>query len=189
MSIRKRILKGTGRLRWVCDYVDQHSRRRHKTFNSESDAKTFMKRADVDILDGVHVADRATVSVQAACWLWAKAGQQVGLERTTIDQRLQHVEHHIVPYFGRTKLTKVTIREVRAFQAWMHDNNRSGAMVRKISSSLSGVLSEAREHGFIAQNPMQGMKRTRHGGDRPRTRTVATTPGRHVGCARSDCRR
>jgi hypothetical protein len=50
--------------------------------------------------DGVHVADSDTITVAEAGKLWLKTGAGEGLERSTIDQREQHLRLHIVPFIG-----------------------------------------------------------------------------------------
>ena len=158
MSVRKRVLK-TGRIRFVCDYKDNQGKRRHRTFGTKTEAETFSKRTNVELLDNLHVADGATISVLAAAYVWIKAGQTAGLERSTITQRLEHVELHIQPFFKLMRLTLVSIRTIRAFQTWLRANGRSEAMVRKVSTSLYGILAEALELQFIARHPMHGMRR------------------------------
>ena len=57
IQIRKR--KGTHRKPWQVIYRDGGGRRRSKQFVTEKDARNWSHRTGVDVMDGVHVADRA----------------------------------------------------------------------------------------------------------------------------------
>jgi integrase len=68
MSIRKRTwetAKGDAKEAWVVDYVDQGGKRRLKTFARKKDADTYEARAKVDIGEGVHTADSASITIAA----------------------------------------------------------------------------------------------------------------------------
>ena len=67
-----------------------------------------------EVREGVHVAESATITVAEAGKLWLTSGDNDGLERTTLDQRRQHLQLHIVPLIGREKLSKISVPTVRA---------------------------------------------------------------------------
>ena len=88
MSIRKRTWTGrTGaeKSAWVVDYVDGKGTRRLKTFAKKKDADQFAATAKVEVREGVHVADRDTVTVAAAGKLWIASAETAGLERSTVE--------------------------------------------------------------------------------------------------------
>lgn len=55
--------KGVEKTAWVVDYVDGKGIRRLKTFAKKKDADAFEATAKVEVREGVHVADRDTVTV------------------------------------------------------------------------------------------------------------------------------
>src|SRR5687768_3375357 len=98
MSVRKRewtTSKGTIKSAWLVDYVDGQGKRRAKTFDRKKEADAFHATATVEVRDGVHVHHRDSITVFEAGELWLKSGAEAELERTTLDQRRQHLKHHI----------------------------------------------------------------------------------------------
>ena len=57
---------------WVVDYRDQDGRRLLKTFATMKDANAFAATANVEVRDGTHVADSASVTVTEAGEKWLK---------------------------------------------------------------------------------------------------------------------
>jgi hypothetical protein len=68
-----------------------------------------------------------------------------------LDQYRNHLDLHISPLIGKTKLSAITVPFVRAFEDRLRED-RSPAMVRKIMVSLLSILSDAQERGLVAQN-------------------------------------
>ena len=127
MSIRKQVWPnqaGQQRVAWVVDYMDQQGKRRHRTFKLKSDATSFVATTTVQISEGVHVADSASITIKDAAEDWITTCRPL-LEKGTLDQYQQHMNLHIVPFIGRTKLSKVTVPFVRAFEDVLRENNRS----------------------------------------------------------------
>lgn len=90
MSVRKRTWttsKGVTKTAWLVDYVDGQGTRRAKQFERKKEADVFRSAAAVEMRSGVHVADRASITVTAAGKSWMKNGEAAGLERSTMDQR------------------------------------------------------------------------------------------------------
>src|SRR5688500_4316076 len=108
MSVRKRewtTANGEAKTAWVADYSDQSGKRRIKTFTRKRGADALAATAAVEVREGTHTAASATVTVAEAGREWLKAGAEAGLERSTREQRRQHVDLHIAPLLGRTKLS------------------------------------------------------------------------------------
>jgi len=164
MSIRKRrwtTRKGEEKIAWVADYTDQTGNRHIKTFAKKKDADAFAANTSVAVSRGEHVAESATVTVRKAGDLWIASAEEAGLERTTVDQYRQHVNLHIAPLIGREKLSKLTVPFVRAFQDRLREEGRSAAMVKRVTVSLGGILSDAQERGLVARNVVREMSSRR----------------------------
>ncbi|HVQ81748.1 MAG TPA: tyrosine-type recombinase/integrase [Pseudolabrys sp.] len=95
--------------------------------------------------------------------MWLKSAEAQNLERTTLEQYQQHLRLHIVPFMGRTKLSKLTAPAVRAFADKLREEGRSGTMVKYIIRSLGGLLSDAQERGLIVRNPVIELRGRRRG--------------------------
>jgi len=166
MSVRRRTWtspKGETKQAWVCDYVDGAGKRRLKSFKLKKQADAFAASATVEVASGVHVADSQTVTVSEAASLWLKGCDAAGLERSTTDQYRQHVQIHIEPFLGATKLNKLTVPAVRAFQEELRENGRSPAMVKRVTVSLGSILSDAQERGLVVRNAVSEMSKRRGG--------------------------
>jgi integrase len=160
VSVRKRKWKtgGVEREAWVADYVDGTGIRRNKQFRLKKDAEAFAKRSGVEVMDGVHVADSASATVAEAAKLWHASKARAGREQSTVDQYRQHIELHIVPLIGETKLNSLTVPVVRAFEEKLLDSGRSPALVRKVLVSLGSIIADAQERGLATRNPVRDMR-------------------------------
>jgi integrase len=158
MSIRKRQWqsKGENRTAWVVDYVDQHGKRRLKTFDLKKDAETWSTTALHQVATGIHAPDCKT-TIEEVARQWIAHSIDEGLERSSIEQRQRHLKLHIAPLIGRVKLAELTMPRVDAFMDQLRDRGRSIAMRRKILTSLSSTLSFAQRRGLVAQNVTKGI--------------------------------
>jgi integrase len=179
MSIRKRqwtTAKGEKKFAWMVDYFDQSRTRRLKTFPTKKEATDFSAQMSVDVRAGVHTPDSASITVAAAAKAWLRSADRAGLERATCDQYRQHVDLHIVPFIGGTRLSQLTVPAVRAFEDRLLDEGRSEAMARKVLASLSSILTDAIERGKVHRNVVKEMRgRRRRGAER---RALARRKGR-----------
>jgi integrase len=176
MSVRKRAWitsKGEQKEAWVVDYVDQAGKRRLKTFAKKKAADNFAATANVEIRAGVHTADSASITIREAGRLWLESGENAGLERSTLDAYRQHLRLHIEPYLGNLKLSQISAPMVREFMDRLARGDmpegaaaepRSPAMVRKVRTSLSALLSDAQERGLVSRNVVRELRRARKRG-------------------------
>lgn len=172
MSIRKRTWTspdGDQRESWVVDYRDGAGKRRLKTFEKKRDADAFAARAKVEMREGVHVADSATVSIAEAGSMWITSCEERGLERATIDSYRQCLRYHIDPMIGRLKLSQLSAPAVRQFEDNLRAGGpdgkpRSAAMVRKVRAALSIMLGDAMERGLVNRNVARELRARRKGG-------------------------
>ncbi|RVM15113.1 tyrosine-type recombinase/integrase [Sinorhizobium meliloti] len=169
MSVRKRTWttpKGVEKSAWVVDYFDMNGKRRMKTFVKKKDADAFAATAKVEVREGVHVADSASATVEAAGKLWIASATAAGLERATIMDYERHLRLHIVPYIGATKLSALNIARIRAFEDQLRDAGRSQAMIKKVLVSLGTLTADAQERGLVARNVVRDMKSRRGSGEK-----------------------
>jgi integrase len=159
MSIRKRVWesKGEKKTAWVVDYVDQLGKRRLKTFKLKEQAKAWSTTALHEVDQGTHAADSKT-TIEVVYRSWLGHCRDEGLERSTLNQREQHLRLHIAPLIGRSKLAELTTPRVNRFLDQLRDAGRSAIMRRKILTSLRTSLAFARGRGLVAQNVASGIK-------------------------------
>jgi len=149
MSVRKREWESGGESKsaWIVDYVDGEGHRHIKTFAKQKDANEYRDTVGVNIRAGVHSNSKLTVAEAAAAWV--KRVEADGAERTTIDQYRQHVELHIVPQIGRTKLSELTPQSVERLRDNLLKNLESRSMARKVLTSFKSLL-KAAKHAHVA---------------------------------------
>jgi integrase len=167
MSVRKRAwqtAKGEAKEAWVVDYADGAGKRRLKTFQRKKEADAFAARASIEVRDGIHTPDIASVTIAQAADLWLASCS--GLERSTTTQYRQHAKLHIVPLIGSVKLSRLSVPTIRAFEDQLRQD-RSNAMARKIISSLNAIVGDAQERGLVARNVVRDLRsRRKRGKDR-----------------------
>jgi len=154
MSVRKRTWKtnrGEARSAFVVDYTDQLGERHLETFKRKRDAETRHAQVAVNVRAGIHTADSRSITVTEAGQLWLKSREAAGIERSTLDGYRQHLDLHITPLIGATKLSALTVPFVRTFEDRLRHEG-SAAMVKKVLASLSSILSDAQDRGLVAQN-------------------------------------
>ena len=174
MSVGKRkwtTSKGIEKEAWVVDYADGQGARRLKTFGKKKDADAFAATASVEVRQGTHVADSASISIKKAGDLWIATAKAAGLEKSTTEQYRQHLELHIDPFIGTMLLSKLNAPAVRAFEDRLRREGRSPVMVRKIIGSLGALLADAQERGLAARNVVRETRvRRRKGKERRQER-------------------
>jgi integrase len=176
MSVRKRTwttAKGVEKEAWVVDYVDQTGKRRLKTCAKKKDADRYAATSRVEVMEGTHTAERASVTVAEAGKLWIDSARNAGLERSTVEQYEAHLKFHIVPFLGRTKLSQLSAPTIRAFEDRLREGTepsgaegrpRSPAMVKKVRGSLSALIGDAQERGLVARNAARDLRARRKRG-------------------------
>lgn len=162
-KIRKRLLP-SGAHAWLAEYRDGDGARRFKQFKTRKLADDFLLTARGEVRAGVHVAESESVTVGKAGELWLATVDARGLERSTANQYAQHVNLHIKPFLGATKLSKLNVAAARAFEDRLRSEGRSPAMVRKILVSLGSLLADAQERGHVARNVVREKSKTRQRG-------------------------
>ena len=163
MSVRKRSWiapNGERKDAWVVDYRDQHGDRHIKTFVRRKDADAVHAEIAVSVRAGTYTADRRSVTVAEAGRLWIETATNTKLERVTINQYRQHLELHIAPLIGTTRLSQLTVPAVRSFEDRLA-KDRSSILVRKVMCSLGSIVADAQERGLVAQNVVHGLRRGR----------------------------
>jgi integrase len=116
-SIRKRewISRGIARSAWVVDYFDHSGKRHLKTFKMKKAAEDWATSTLHEVKQGIHTAASASVTVNEAVERWLVECEANALERSTIEQRRQHLNLHIALFMGREKLSALTTPRIHQF--------------------------------------------------------------------------
>lgn len=142
MSVRKREwTTGTGEKKeaWIVDYADAAGGRHIKTFPRKKEADAYAASVRVDISKGLHTPPSQSMTVSEAGQVWLKRVEADGRERTTVRQYRQHVDLHIVPRIGSTKIANLNVPKVESFRDDLLED-LSRALARKVLTSLKSML-------------------------------------------------
>jgi integrase len=176
MSVRKRTWKNrNGEIgeAWVVAYTDQNGKRHIKTFRKKKEADDYHGRVAVEVQDGVHTPDHASITVSKAGANWLAACEADKLERATLVEYRRHLVLHIVPFIGSVRLSKLTPAMVSDLRRKLltgapapgeeTGKARGAATVRKVMCSLGAILSEAQKDRLVHQNVAKSLGRDRRG--------------------------
>ena len=177
-TVRKRSWKYKGEIRtsWIVDYFDSAGVRRQQTFGRKKDADAHLVTIQGDMRKGTHTPDSVSKTVAEAGRLWIDEASRDGLEPSTIKQYREHLERHIKPFIGNTKLSRLTAPDANNFIRDLGKQGRSEAMQRKVRTSLVSLLNCARAEGWIAQNVAVAQRRKRTNG-RHKKEIIVPTKG------------
>lgn len=159
MSVRKRT--GKRGVAWVCDYRDGAGIRRSRQFATKAEATAFAAKSKIEIISGIHTPDAASITVAEAAQLWLARARREGLEPATVFGYREHVDLHIVPFIGAMKLSRLSVPALTSFRDQLLDADRSPDMVRRVLTSLSGIVSTAQRRGLVTFNNVPRIERIR----------------------------
>ena len=179
MSVRKRrwtTSKGETKEAWIVDYVDQIGVRHIETFERKKDADEYQASVKVDVRAGTHVPKSASPTVAEAADRWLREVKARNVERTTLRRYEQHINLHIVPLIGHTKLAALTPDRVNALRDELL-KKLSRPLARKVLTSFKSLLKVSRHsHVAVGVSIKRGRKENRRieaGRDFPTTAEVA----------------
>ena len=150
-------IEGEQKEAWIVDYTDA-ARSPPKDLRRKKEADAFAATASVEVREGTHVADSASVTVKQAGDLWIASAEKARAGRTTLDQYRQHLTLHIEPFLGRTLLSRLNAPTVRAFEDKLRDEGRSPTLTRYVVRSLGALLADAQERGLAVRNTVRELR-------------------------------
>ncbi len=152
-STHKRISDLTGAATWQVKYRTPEGEPRSKTFKLKRDADKFARGVETSKDVGEFVDPRLaniTMGEWATRWLTGKAN----LAESTRERNADIIAAHIVPRWGRTRLSAVRHEDV---QDWLTELDRAPATVRKVHRVTSQVLEYAVKTKRLTRNPAKGV--------------------------------
>jgi integrase len=154
-SIRKRTWRsssGEQRTAWQADYSDQAGKRHRQSFGTKREADAWLVTARHEVGQGTHTPRSDSVTVAEAGETWLAQGQVDGLEASTLMQYRQHLDLHILPLIGTTRLAALTPATVVDFRRRLLMEGRSPAMTKRAVASLGAILANAQVLGRVGRN-------------------------------------
>jgi len=158
-AIRKRSWTapdGSAKTAWQVDYRDASGERRRKQFTRKRDAEAWCTQATWHVSQGTHTPDSQSITIAKAAELWLARGRREKLEESTLAAYGQHVRLHIVPLCGDKKLSQLTKPIAKGYRNKLVEG-LSRPMAARVMRSLTAIVSEAQEAGYVAQNVCAGL--------------------------------
>jgi integrase len=151
---------------------------------TKQDAQEKLRRLQHQADRGA-LADDATITV--AAWLehWLTVIAPT-VEPGTLAPYRRHVERHLKPRLGRTKLHQFRAGDVEALYAGLLADGVSAALARKIGTTLTVALNHAVRKGKIVGNPAAGVKKPK--ADKPELEILTPEQARTLAGAAADHR-
>jgi hypothetical protein len=142
---------GVERSAWIVSYSTA-GKRHIKTFRSKHEAEAWKTETLHEIARGIHTPPTASITVAEAGERWIEQCRTDGLEATTVRQYRQHLDLHIAPFIGPTKLAHLAPASVIDFRNVLIKRGRSRALASKVIVSLGAILGTAMAAGLVARN-------------------------------------
>ena len=157
---------------WEVDYRDHAGRRCRPMFQTEADAldAAAKVRRELGIMP---LVDDPEVTLDAYATRVLKAGLGE-IEQKTRRGYQDIYDRHIGPVLGRLKVREIARLHVRGLLGTKRSAGLSKNTVRLIRATLSTILSEAMDDGYITGNPCYGV------GRKGRQRAEAVTQAERV---------
>lgn len=146
---------GNGK-RWRVRYRTPEGVERNKSFARKADADRFAINTESAKMSGTYVDPvRAKITVGEMAEKWTAS--KIGLKPSTRARYAAAMDYHVLPRWRNVPLAAV---DYEAVQAWVAElaHGMSGAHVRKIHFTLSGVLQLAVRGKRLAANPAKGIE-------------------------------
>lgn len=154
-------------------FIYRHRGRQVKKFTGKNYKDTCAERAEVlaDIVRGEHrKGSDQTFGAYAAQWIDTYTGRTTRGFRESTRTNYRRSINKATPFFdGRCKrLTEIEPQDVRAFIAWLFDEEKQGkklslSSVRNDVAALRALFGTAAEDGVLRHNPAYGVRISRPG--------------------------
>ena len=156
----RRILSNGQPSRWhaVIDLPkDEHGHRRQhtRTFGTKRDALEWLATTT---LERSGTTDSPLLADYLPAWLDGKPY----LRASTRASYRAHIEKHLVPQFGATRLNDLSSQDIEHWHQQLLAQGVSAATVCRINATLSSAMSTAVRHRLIERNPVASIELPRY---------------------------
>lgn len=168
-SVEKRVRDGNAT--WLARWRDSDGLQRKCSFPRRGEADRFLACVASDLARGTYIdpaAGRVTVEDWSTVWLAGLSHLKV----TTFARYRGIVRLHVLPKWGRRRLSAVSHAEIAAWVTSLSDSGLSPGSVRYVHAVFSSMLAMAVRDEKLARNPAVGVRLPRVRAREPRFLTV-----------------
>jgi integrase len=158
--------------RWVVDFRDDDGKRRWESYRTRDEADTALEKRLGELRQGTYRPPAETPTFRTVAEAWLEGRRAMGLRTSTIVGWETHLQVHLLPTFGDTKLDQIGVIDVEKFRDERRLRGWAGKplaakTVNKLLVTMSAVFSFAARRHLIDRNPAKLAERfTRHNGQR-----------------------
>jgi len=117
-------------------------------FNAKKEAQEALRKHLNELDDGNAPAD-----ITVGEWLERWLKDCAGMKPTTVKSYASIVHHHLMPAIGKTRLDKLSHKDIQRMYAKL-ENNLSSVTVHKVHRCLRAALNRAIKRGYLRESPM-----------------------------------
>jgi integrase len=154
------ITKNRGKL--VIDFYDQHGKRRLKTLKegtTRKEAKKILREIEHQIERGAYLPREGIPTFEQVAGDWLKY-KKPNIRHSTYEQYHGHVENHLKPYFGATKITRINFDSVERFMFHATDEKKIiPPTLRKLLVTLGSIFKYAVKKRLCEYNPVREIEK------------------------------
>ncbi len=147
--------------RWVIDFYDQHGKRRWKTLPEEAtkkQARDELRDIEKKISKGIYISEKKVPDFSKLADKWLES-KKPNIRHSTYDQYNGHVDNHLKPYFGNTKITRINYDSVENFVNHCYEKEVTIPTLRKILINLGAIMTYACRKRYIDYNPIRDIEK------------------------------
>jgi len=147
----------------VIDFYDQHGKRRLKTLpegTTKKKARKALREIEASVERGTFLPDGKIPSFKevASDWLEYK---KPNVRYSTYEQYKGHIEKHLKPYFGNTRISRVNFDAIEKFIGHLTEAGMISPTVKKVLTTLGAILKYATRKRYIEHNAVSDIDKPR----------------------------
>jgi len=149
------------RNRWVIDFYDQEGIRRWHTMpkgSTKKDANIKKGELEKKVRQGAYTPQKEMPLFAEVADSWL-ASKEPNIRHTTYDQYKGHVENHLKPYLGKSKINLVNFDAIEKFKAERLKNGVTPPTLHKVLTTLGAILKYAVRMRYIDYNPAREIEK------------------------------
>lgn len=148
-----------GKMYSIVYYVDKKQKwEKAGTNKHEADKLLAERLAQINRGEWIEVKKK-TFADFAELWFTQYANSAV--KQSTLVSYRSNVKNHLLPPFGKTDLTKITLEDVQRFVTEKHSKGLSSKTINNLVVILKEMFKHAVRWGYLRQNPAQYVEKPR----------------------------
>jgi len=146
--------------RWVIDFYDQDGKRRWHTMpkgSTKKDANIKKGELEKSVRRKTYITPKKLPLFPAVADDWLNS--KVNIRDNTKEGYKGHIEKHLKPFFKELKASQITYTVVEKYMISTLEKGVTPQTLRKILTTLSGIMKYAMKHRYIDHNPVRELER------------------------------